>query len=261
MTSKFGICTEFDKLPQLAEAGFDYIEPPTYMFSLADENEFRAICKDIERSGVPCEACNFFYPTDFRVTGKDIDRDKIYAYIDKAVERAAVLGVRNITVGSGPARNVPEGFPKEDASRQFGDQIHYAGELAARGGIEITIEPIRPASTNLINNLAEAKALADYVNLPNVKSMADINQMSGAGDTIEMIYQYDAYIRHLHILDVGNKCYPLNPEDPELTALVKAYLSVNPVGRISVEGAPFTTVENARQCLAALKSYVLKAGF
>ena len=260
MTTSFGVCTEIDKLPQLAEAGFDYIELASYVFSLAEEAEFAFMRKELELSGIGCEACNFFYPPDFRVTGGNIDKEKIYAYIDKTVERAALLGVQNITIGSGPARNVPEGYSKEDAAWQFGDQIHYAGELAAERGITITIEPIGPISTNLINTLAEGAALADYVNLPNVKSMADINQMKGAGDTIDMIYRYADYIGHLHILDVNKRCYPVDPDDAELIALVKAYHSANPGGRISVEGAPFTNLENAQQCLGALKNYVLKAG-
>ena len=255
MAVKFGLCTGIDKVNPVAEAGFDYVEPPTYGFTLAGNSDFTVMRKSIVDSGISCEACNFFYPPDFHVTGNNPDIKKIHSYIDKAMERAVALGVRNITIGSGPARNVPEGFPKEDAFRQFGDQIRYTGELAGKAGITITIEPIRPGSTNLINNLAEGAALADYVNLPNVKTMADISQMKGAGDTVDMIYSYVNYIGHLHTIDTKNNCYPLDPDDAEQIALIKAYLSVNPGGRISVEGVPFTTVENARQCLGALKNY------
>jgi sugar phosphate isomerase/epimerase len=96
--------------------------------------------------------------------------------------------------------------------------------------------------------------------------MADINQMNGAGDTIDMIYEYREYIGHLHTYDGKIHCYPFDPEDPEQIALIKAYLTANPGGRISVEGGmpaagehhPFTSVENARRCLKALKSYVAK---
>jgi len=260
MSVKFGICTEKENLFSLAKAGFDYIELPTHSFTLAEESEFSSLSREIAGSGISCEASNFFYPLDFRVTGKNIDIVKIESYIEKAIERAALLGVQNITIGSGPQRKIPEGFPKEEAFRQFGDQIRYAGERAAPHGIIITIEPIRPESTNFINNLAEAITLADYIDLPNVKTMADLNQMTGAEDTIDMIYQYGGYIRHLHTINVKNRSYPIDPDDPVQLALVKAYLSVNPGGRITVEGAPFSSVENARQCLEALKSYVAKAG-
>ena len=258
---RFGVCTGSEKISQLAEAGFDYIELPAHGFTLTDEKEFSSLCKEISQSGIVCEASNFFYPLDYRVTGSDIDTKKIYGYIVKAVERAVTLGVKNITIGSGPQRKVPEGFPMEDAFRQFGDQIKYAGELAAKHDVMITVEPIRPESTNLVTNLAEAAKLVEYVNLPNVKTMADLNQMSGAGDTIDMVYEYGAYIKHLHTIDVKNRCFPVDPDDKEQIALVKAYLSVNPGGRITIEGAPFTTVENARLCLAALKNYVKEAGF
>ena len=260
MSIRFGVCTEADKLLPLAEAGFDYIELPAHYFTLMDEKDFNILQDNISKAGIVCEASNFFYPLDFQVTGSNIDTKKIYDYIAKAVDRAAKLGVKNITIGSGPQRKVPEGFSREEAFRQFGDQIKQAGELAARHNITITIEPIRPSSTNLIINLEEGASLTDYVNLPNVKSMADLNQMTGAGDTVEMLYKYGPYIKHLHTVDVKNKCYPVNPDDPEQIALIKAYLNVNPGGRITVEGAPFTTVENAKQCLKALKNYVYKAG-
>ena len=255
----FGICAGFDNLPQLAEAGFDYVELTTYDLVKASKESFFEMRKIASRSSVLCEASNLFYPTDFRVTGDNIDEDKIYNYIEKAVARAGMLNIRNITIGSGPARTVPEGFSRETAFFQFGDQIKYAGQLAGKQGISITIEPIQPSNTNLIINLAEGVALAEYVNLPNVKTMADINQMTGAGDTIDMIYRYGAFIGHLHILDMKNRKFPVDPEDAESTALVKAYLSVNPGGRITVEGAPFTTVENARLCLKALKNYIERA--
>jgi len=80
--------------------------------------------------------------------------------------------------------------------------------------------------------------------------------MLGAGDKIEMIYDYPGRIGHLHTVDVERTCYPTDQNDPLQRALVKAYLSVNPNGRITIEGAPFTTVETAKECLAALKAYV-----
>jgi len=257
--TRFGICTDFENISGVAQAGFDFIEPKMYDIALASDGEFAAMQVAVLRSGIACEAVNFFYPPNFRVVGNDIALVEIHNYIKLALGRAVLLGVRNITVGSGPARRVPDGFSRDEAFCQFGDQVRYAGQIAAEHNITVTIEPIRPASTNLVNTIAEGAALAEYVNLPNVKTMVDLNQMLGAGDTVEMIYNYPDCIGHLHTVDVENTSYPTDPGDPLQRAFVKAYLSVNPSGRITIEGAPFTTVETAKECLNALKAYVAQS--
>ena len=255
---RYGICTDFENIEGVAKAGFDYIEPKAYDIAQASEEEFAAMCGIVKKSGITCEAVNFFYPLHFRVVGENINKEEIYEYIENVVERANILGVKNITVGSGGPRKVPEGFSKVRAELQFGAQIRYLGELAGKYGITIVIEPLRPASCNIVNNIAQGAALARLVNLPNVKTMADINQMAGADDYVGQVYEYAAYIGHLHTIDVETSAYPTDDEDIVQTELIRAYLTANPGGRISVEGAPFTTIETAQKCLAALKSIVEK---
>jgi sugar phosphate isomerase/epimerase len=46
----FGICTEFDKLFQLAEAGFDYIEVPTFDFTNASKEAFFEMKEKVSRA-------------------------------------------------------------------------------------------------------------------------------------------------------------------------------------------------------------------
>jgi hypothetical protein len=43
------------------------------------------------------------------------------AYVAKAFDRVARLGVRIVVFGSGGARRVPEGYPRDDAVRQMVD--------------------------------------------------------------------------------------------------------------------------------------------
>ena len=252
--ARFGICTDLENIGGVAAAGYDYIEPKTYDITAAKEEEFEQMRRVVESSGIACEAVNFFYPLHFRVVGEDINEKEIYEYIELAVKRTHLLGVKNITVGSGGPRRVPDGFSKIRAEMQFGAQIRYLGDLAQKHGMTITIEPLRYASCNMINTIAQGAALSKVVGLSNVKTMADINQMTGADDFIGQIYEHGSYIGHMHTIDVENSRYPVNAEDIVQKELIRAYLAVNPGGRISVEGAPFTTVEIAKKSLATLKS-------
>ncbi|MBQ9910312.1 MAG: ribose 5-phosphate isomerase B [Lachnospiraceae bacterium] len=82
-----------------------------------------------------------------------------------------------------------------------------------------------------------------------------------ANDPIESITEYGRELSHLHTIDVlnGNR-YPTDPENPHQKALIRAYAEAVPNGRISIEGAPFTTVDNAVQARKALEAYIEYAG-
>lgn len=254
---RFGICTELVHLQGVAAAGFDYIEPKVYDLALCSQEEFARLQAEVAAGPIPCEAANFFYPPDFRVVGADIDVPRIEAYIDCALERLGALGVQMVTVGSSGPRRIPDGFPREAAAEQFAAQLRRLGEGARRFPcMTIAIEPIRPASTNFINTIEEGVELCRQVGLPNVRVMADYNQMRGAGDPVDSVARYGAWLCHLHTIDVehGN-IYPYDPQDAGQRALFAAYRAVCPQGRVSVEGAPFTDVDTARRAYDALRAY------
>jgi len=254
---RFGICTELEYLPQVAAAGFDYIEPKVSDIAALDEAAFEALCRTVSAAPIPCEAANFFYPSDIKVVGEGIDEAAIFAYIEKAVARLGALGVKMVTVGSSGPRRIPEGFPYERAFEQFGRQLRHIGRCAeAFPDMLVAIEPIRPASTNFLNTIGETVALCRWVDHPQVRVMADYNQMNGAGESVDAIRTYGAWLCHLHTIDIehGNG-YPYDPADAGQHALFAAYRSVCPQARASVEGAPFSDVETARRALAALRCY------
>ena len=248
---KFGICTDMDYAAGVKAAGYDYIELKTYDVALAEESVFREWRARLADLKLPCEAVNFFYPPSLKVVGPGMDRGSIFHYIDLAMERAGRLGVRMITVGSSKSRMIPEGFSRERAMEQFAEQLCYAGNLAGAQGMTVAIEPIRPSSTNFINTIGEAAALCRMAAHPSVKIMADYYQMYGAGEDVGEVARYQELIRHLHTIEIKNKCYPRDPEDAGQKALFSAYRGE----RASIEGADFTTVQTARTALQALRSY------
>ena len=256
---RYGICTDINYAGRVKKAGFDYIELKTYDVALADEKRFHQIGMQLRENEIACEAINFFYPPSLKVVGMGIDHSKIQWYIETAVARAGLLGVRIITVGSSVSRRIPDGFSEARARIQFGEQLRYAGELAGPLGITIAIEPIRPASTNFINTINEAVWLCRQVNHESVKVMADYYQMAGAGDSISELRKYSEDICHLHTIDINKKIYPLDPEDEGQNKLFQAYAKCKNGTRVSLEGADFTTVQTASKALAALKNYYRNA--
>ena len=259
---RLGICTELEHIDEVAEAGFDYIEPKGSDIALMAEEDFQQLLSRKETLPIPIESVNFFYPGNMKVVGPEADREAIFRYIETAMKRFGALDVRMVTVGGSGPRRIPEGFPKEEAVKQFVSEMQYIGDLAAAyPAMTVAIEPIRPASTNFINSIAEGVDICRLVNRPNVRVMADCNQMYFADDPIESITQYADELSHLHTIDVLNgNCYPTDPENPHQRALIKAYADAVPNGRISIEGAPFTTVETAARAKRALDACIENAG-
>ena len=259
---RIGICTDIENIRGVAEAGFDYIEPKGSDIALMEEDTFRKLLDEKDDFPIPIESVNFFYPGDMKVVGPEADMEAVFSYIETAIRRFGALGVKMVTVGGSGPRRIQEGFPRKEAVKQFVSEMQYIGDLAAAyPAMTVAIEPIRPASTNFINSIAEGVEICRLTDRPNVRVMADCNQMYFANDPIESITEYGRELSHLHTIDVlnGNR-YPTDPENPHQKALIRAYAEAVPNGRISIEGAPFTTVDNAVQARKALEAYIEYAG-
>src|SRR5512137_2172888 len=101
------------------ESGFDYVELPLAQMMDLSDGEFSSLIERVDLSGLKCEVCNNFFPGSIRLTGDAIDHGKIEAYVDKALGRAAQLGLKVIVFGSPKSKNVPDGYPMDKALSQL----------------------------------------------------------------------------------------------------------------------------------------------
>ena len=137
-------------------------------------------------------ATNLFLPATLKVTGPAIDRDQQMAYVKKAFARLERIGTHIVVFGSGGARLVPEGFPKDQAFQQlveFGRRI--APEARARG-ITIAVEPLRTQETNIINSAAEGLALVNAIGDPNFQLMVDFYHLASVKEDPAIIVRASA---------------------------------------------------------------------
>ena len=88
------------------------------------------------------------------------------------------LGVRLVVFGSGGARQVPEGFSKQEAFQQLVDFGKRIAPEARSRNITIAIEPLRKQETNIVNNTTEALAWVNAVNDPKIQLMIDFYHFS-----------------------------------------------------------------------------------
>jgi sugar phosphate isomerase/epimerase len=204
---RIGCIAAFENAAEAAKAGFDYIECP--VGSLKPEqpdSAFAAIREAFRASALPTPAFNLFIPAELKIVGPAVDEARLRRYAQTAIERVAEVGGRVIVLGSGPARTIPPGFPRERAEEQFIQFSRFAGGVAQRAGVTIGFESIaRGGAVNFIHTFEEAVRVAERVAHPAVKAMADLGQMAPEKEPWRHLSELGGGIPHVHIADTDKK--------------------------------------------------------
>jgi D-psicose/D-tagatose/L-ribulose 3-epimerase len=248
-----GWCTPLKTLEAAKAAGFDYAELGTSEIAALPDADFERALAEIKRIGLPVPAANLFLPGTLKVTGPQIDPDLQMAYVGKAFDRLAKIGVEILVFGSGGARRVPDGFPKEDAFKQlvdFGRRI--APEAQARG-ITVAIEPLRREETNIINSAAEGLDLVNAINHPNFQLMIDFYHLASEKEDPDIVLRARSNIRHLHTANPKGRVFPLAWNEFDYAPFFERLRTIQYDKRISVEASTTDFPREAPLAIALLR--------
>lgn len=259
---KFGCCVDalartpegaaVPNIEQLAELGYDYVELYLASLTALPEDEFQAVVDRLGRAGIPCEACCIFYPRTVRLTGPDVDWAQVEDYDRRAIGRAARLGAEIIVFGSAGAKNVPEGFPYEQAWAQIVHAMRIAAPIAAAHGITIVIEPLNRKEANIVLNGAEGLKLAREINRPSVQLLIDFYHMALEGESPDILLTAGDAIRHTHISTVPARAYPVAVE-PAYLPFFANLKAIGYKGRMSIEARTDNFRDDAAAALKVLR--------
>ena len=233
-----GYCVGLKGLETAKAAGFDYVELGVSEIAALSDADFEAALERVKQAGIPTPNANLFLPGSIRLTGPQAtDPEEQMAYVRKAFARLNRLGVRIVCFGSGGARRVPEGFPKEEAFQQlvaFGKRI--APEARANG-ITVVIEPLRRQETNIINTTAEGFELVKAVGDPNFELLIDFYHLASEKEDPAIILQVRDHIRHLHMANPQGRVFPLEWAEFDYAPFFANLRKIGYAGRISVEAS------------------------
>lgn len=241
---KFGVCNADKSLFKfIKECGYDYVEMPlTGIIEYSDE-EYKDVAGELEKCGLKAETFNCFFADGIDIVGHNVDYDIIKKYVDKGLSRASALGGEIAVIGSGKARAIPDGLPREKAEDQFLKSLDICGNIAGKYGMKIVIEPLRKADTNFIHTVAEGLEMAKRCNNPNVGCLADMYHMFVSGETLDALENNSGLLWHAH-LSRGNddRRMPVPGVDDEQCKLwASAFKKGGYDARLSLEGnfAPY----------------------
>lgn len=206
---KFGICYPPDQTPALVDAGYDFVEwPMSRTVGEMDDDEFQSLRVLAGTLSIVPEAWNVMLPRSISVVGPDADHSEMKRYVETAFARAGELGGQVVVFGSGGSRNVPDGWSRDQAIRQFDDACVVAGEVAAQHGITIAIEPLNRTETNLVNSVSEAAEIVERVEHPSVKLLSDLYHVAKENESLGDTGAAASVLAHVHVAEPGSRGMP-----------------------------------------------------
>ena len=215
---KLGCCAySFDRekdpagiasIPIIKKIGYDYIELNLTNITALSDEDFQKLLDALKEHDLPCEACNVFFPGSLRLTGPNMDPEKIKEHLAKALPRAKAVGAEVIVFGSAGAKNYPEGFPKEEAYKQVVEVCKLIEPYAAKEDIMIAIEPLNFVESNLINTVEEGYQLAKDASQPHIKLLVDYFHWVRNKEPLEEVTQCGDLLIHSHFAEDIDRAYP-----------------------------------------------------
>ena len=240
---RFGICGSMispadplgaDIVEELAVLGFDYIELSLRDLAALPEMAFAQLRDRLQSAGIPCEACNNFFPAGIRLTGPAADLPAALHYARGALARAAGLGVAVVVFGSSGARNVPAGFPLDEAWGQLRALLVALGPIADEHGITIVIEHLYRGESNILNSIAEGWRMVREVAHPRLQVLADAYHVRQENEDPAILVPLGSALAHVHVAQRVERVFPAG-DDAALAGFFAQLRAAGYARRVSIE--------------------------
>ncbi|MBN1561921.1 TIM barrel protein [candidate division KSB1 bacterium] len=198
----------------IAEAGYSGVEIAAFTLVQQDVNELSAtkraaLVNDMRSAGIECVGLHWLLappPPELHFTTPDAAvREKTAAYVGDLVDFCADLGGRVMIFGSPKQRN-SVGISIEEAKKYFTQGLASVADHAQSRDVQILIEPLDRSQTDVINTLAEAKAIIDEINHPAIQTMFDFHNTPNETEPFEvLVKEYYPHIKHVHVQEMDGK--------------------------------------------------------
>lgn len=242
-----------EQAEMIAKTGYDYVElPMARLMELSDE-AFRALCLRLQTIGIPCRSCCNLLPADLKVTGPQVDWDKVRAYLAKAVSRAKQLGAKILVFGSPASRNVEGDFPREITMVQFIKALQLMDELAD-DSISFVIEHVCHREGNFVYTVKENCLVHEVLRAKHVGVLADSYHMAVENEPIENMALAGKNLLHVHTANPNGRIYPAAGDGVDYKKMMDVLKSIDYRGGISVEAFTDDPAKDAAQALSALRA-------
>src|SRR5262245_46909521 len=203
---RFGCCVTLDKIDTLARAGSDFCQlPARSVLPFEDDAAALPALRQIAAAALRPEAFNILLPAELPLLGPHANLEAVQAYLRRAFGRMAQLGGVVVVLGSGGARRIPDGLPREQALDQLADALALAADEAGRAGIVLALEHLNRRETNVFNSLAECQSFLDERGLTGLQLLADIYHLELEQEPLAHVTAAGPLLAHVHVAGGGRR--------------------------------------------------------
>ncbi len=198
---KIGVCAPPQYWKAAKETGYDHVEWNYSIVATYTEEQMKEYLALKDSLGLLVPSFNGFFPGGFVMFGEDRAAIEGWAreYAKGGFEKVARFGADVAVMGSGYARNVPEGMDVAEAKERFASLMYILGEEGQKAGVRVAIEPLRQKETNFLHTLWEGAEICEMTGHANVGLTFDIFHFWSGGEPMENIEKYKKHIFHSHI--------------------------------------------------------------
>lgn len=267
---KFGICCSPTSLAQegekvsssvarlvtfMQEAGADYVEFGVgATLPEGSEADWDALHSAVSNQSLRVEAFNSFIPGHHRITGPNVNLQRVLDYCRTALPRCKALGGEVVVLGSAGARKVPEGWSHDEARQQFVEFCRELNPIADEAGITIALEPLNTREDNFLLSVGNGAQLVDEIGLPRIQLLADLYHMAEENEPLQNVAQAGTRLKHTHLADIGRVAPGFASEGEEdFIGFFRALRTAGYDVRCSFEGRFDDMSTQAKPALALMK--------
>jgi D-psicose/D-tagatose/L-ribulose 3-epimerase len=158
------------------------------------------IKRGMQQNGLECTICSVI-PGGLSVISDDAQvRQKTRTHLEDCIKMAAEVGAK-IIAGPlySPVGYLPGRRRTEDEWKRAVECYQSLGPVLARHGVTIAIEPLNRFETYFLNTAADAVALCDQINHPNVGILFDTFHANIEEKNIGQAYRtVGRHLKHVH---------------------------------------------------------------
>lgn len=237
---KFGCCVQAtaENLKMLARCGCGCYETSLVTMPGTPEEKLREVRRVSDALGLPCAAYNCMFPGDFRLLAGEDEYERIGKYLDGALAKAEILGGNFVSLGSGKARDIPEGMDKETAKKRFSALVREViAPVMKKHGFRVAVEPLSADETSFLNNCREVMEIVKMTDLPELGLLYDSYHAARGGDLLSDMKEYGSSILHAHIASVPReRKFPAESDLASCRDLFAALNGIGYAGAVDIEG-------------------------
>ncbi len=247
------------KLQTLKELGYDYVDGNVTSVAYSTDEELEGARELCRKYGFLVIRGNCLVPAAVKLTGENYDPEKVREYAKLAVSRSHAMGMKVLVLGSGGARQVPEGFDMATAEEQFVEAARIISEEAEKYGIKIALEHLNPRETNIMTSLTSDVEFVERIDHPACGVLFDYYHLDLDTDELQSIYDTGDKLYHVHYAVHDKRRYPTVADVEPEGDFFKVLKDVSYQGSVSIEAVEQPGLTFAEQAKTSME--FLQAGF